>query len=62
MQETEAEPGSELTDIAAAAQSIQPTGYTLETTKVGIGFVNPVPGTTPVLLKCKSEWTTWVSC
>ena len=27
-------PGVEITDIAATAQSIQPTGYTLETTQV----------------------------
>lgn len=29
-------PGREITDIAATAQSLQPTGYTLETTVVGI--------------------------
>ncbi|XP_013379688.1 helicase SRCAP [Lingula anatina] len=32
-------PGKEITDIAAAAQSLQPTGYTLETTQVKV----PVP-------------------
>ena len=28
-------PNKEITDIAAAAQSLQPTGYTLSTTQVG---------------------------
>ena len=32
--EATAGPGKELNDIAATARSIQPTGYTLETTKV----------------------------
>ena len=31
---TKSEHGKDLTDIAAAAESIQPTGYTLETTSV----------------------------
>ena len=29
-------PNKEITDIAAAAQSLQPTGYTLSTTQVGL--------------------------
>lgn len=33
-QERKASPNREITDIAAAAQSLQPTGYTLETTVV----------------------------
>lgn len=35
-------PKREITDIAATAQSLQPTGYTLETTVVGGAVLFPV--------------------
>lgn len=31
-------PGKEFNDIAAAAESLQPKGYTLETTEVSVPF------------------------
>ena len=41
-QPQDAGPNKDITDIAAAAQSLQPTGYTLSTTQVGFMFVMQV--------------------